>query len=313
MASTFSTNIRLTKQGDGDNPNSWGTVLNTQVVSMIDEAITAYTTVSCSSGNITLTVANGSTDQARSAILEFVGTVSAATNIIIPDKDKFYVINDRTTRENDAVLTLKTNSGSGKIVALTEKTVVFCDGVSVWCLNEAGFNLDTTYARLAVANTFTAINTFTDLSSFTSATSFNTSVSIADLRVTQGYADRVSVSAAEIVNASVTRGIMTQVTLTDAASIAIDLNLGNNFIVTLAGNRAISNPTNPTVGQTGQVYVIQDGTGSRTLTYPSNFRYAGGTSPTLTTDANAVDLLVYNVRSATEIDVVFLADFKASS
>ena len=99
-------------------------------------------------------------------------------------------------------------------------------------------------------------------------------------------------------------------TLTDAASIAVDLNDGNNFIVTLGGNRTLENPSNPTIGQTGQIYVIQDGTGSRTLAYGSYWKFSGGTAPTLTTDANAVDLLVYNVRAADKIDTVFLSDFK---
>ena len=49
MASTYTSNIRLTKQGDGDNPNTWGTVLNDQVISLVDDAIASYTTVSIGS------------------------------------------------------------------------------------------------------------------------------------------------------------------------------------------------------------------------------------------------------------------------
>ena len=45
MASTYTTNLRLTKQGDGDNPNSWGEVLNQQVISLVDDAIAGYTTI----------------------------------------------------------------------------------------------------------------------------------------------------------------------------------------------------------------------------------------------------------------------------
>ena len=49
MASTYTTNIRLTKQGDGDNPNTWGQVLNDGVISLVDDAIAGYTTVSLGS------------------------------------------------------------------------------------------------------------------------------------------------------------------------------------------------------------------------------------------------------------------------
>ena len=42
MASTYTSRIRLVKQGDGDNPNSWGAVLNDGVISLVDDAIAAY-------------------------------------------------------------------------------------------------------------------------------------------------------------------------------------------------------------------------------------------------------------------------------
>ena len=59
MASTYTTNLRLTKQGDGDNPNSWGQILNDGVISLADEAIAGYTTVSIGSAatvNLTATM-----------------------------------------------------------------------------------------------------------------------------------------------------------------------------------------------------------------------------------------------------------------
>jgi hypothetical protein len=96
------------------------------------------------------------------------------------------------------------------------------------------------------------------------------------------------------------------VALTDAATIAVDLSLGNNFSVTLAGNRTLGAPTNQTAGQSGVIVVTQDGTGSRTLAYNSVYKFAGGTAPTLTTTASAVDVLAYYVESATRITVTSL-------
>ncbi len=98
----------------------------------------------------------------------------------------------------------------------------------------------------------------------------------------------------------------TPVALTDAATIAVDLSLGNNFTVTLAGNRTLGAPTNVTAGQSGVIVVTQDGTGSRTLAYNSAYKFAGGTAPTLTTTASAVDVLAYYVESATRITVTSL-------
>jgi hypothetical protein len=100
------------------------------------------------------------------------------------------------------------------------------------------------------------------------------------------------------------------VALTDGATITADFALANNFSVTLGGNRTLANPTNLTVGQSGVIKVTQDGTGSRTLAYGSNWDFAGGTAPTLTTTANAVDILAYYVDDASNITTRFIGDRK---
>jgi len=98
-------------------------------------------------------------------------------------------------------------------------------------------------------------------------------------------------------------------TLTDGANISVDLAASNNFTVTLAGNRTLDNPTNIVAGQSGSIFIVQDGTGSRTLAYGSFYDFAGGSAPTLTTDASAVDRIDYLVRSATSIHCVFTANY----
>ncbi|MFN9961445.1 MAG: hypothetical protein ACK55I_50875 [bacterium] len=57
--------------------------------------------------------------------------------------------------------------------------------------------------------------------------------------------------------------------------------------------------SNPTDGQTINWFITQDATGSRTITYPGSFKWAGGVAGTLSTTANAVDLLVATYRSTT--------------
>lgn len=89
--------------------------------------------------------------------------------------------------------------------------------------------------------------------------------------------------------------------LTDGTTITANFALANNFSVTLGGNRTLANPSNLTAGQSGAIFITQDGTGSRTLAFGSYWDFSGGTAPTLTTTASAVDLLVYTVRSTTSI------------
>jgi hypothetical protein len=98
--------------------------------------------------------------------------------------------------------------------------------------------------------------------------------------------------------------------LTDGATITPDFALANNFSVTLGGNRTLANPTNLTAGQHGVIVITQDGTGSRTLAYGSNFKFPAGTAPTLTTTANAVDVLAYYCESASRITARLIGDTK---
>lgn len=92
-----------------------------------------------------------------------------------------------------------------------------------------------------------------------------------------------------------------QETLADGTTIAVDMGTFLNASVTLGGNRTLGNPTNTKVGQTGYIRIVQDATGSRTLTYSSNWEFGGGVAPVLTTTADAVDILFYQVLSATSI------------
>lgn len=104
------------------------------------------------------------------------------------------------------------------------------------------------------------------------------------------------------------RGAIT--TLTDGATITADFATTNHFQVTLGGNRTLANPSNQTAGQSGAIRIVQDGTGSRTLAYGSNWKFPAGAAPVLTTSANAVDILVYFVESATRITTRLISDVK---
>ena len=104
------------------------------------------------------------------------------------------------------------------------------------------------------------------------------------------------------------RGAITA--LTDGGTITPDFAAANNYSVTLGGNRTLANPTNITAGQSGVIVITQDGTGGRTLAYGSNFKFPGGTAPTLTTTASAVDVLAYYCESTTRITARLIADLK---
>ena len=92
--------------------------------------------------------------------------------------------------------------------------------------------------------------------------------------------------------------------LSDGATITIDMADSNNFSVTLGGNRTFANPSNDTAGQCGSIFITQDGTGSRTASWGSDWDFAGGTAPTLTTTAAAVDRVDYVILDSSNIHAV---------
>ena len=100
------------------------------------------------------------------------------------------------------------------------------------------------------------------------------------------------------------------VALTDGATITPNFSAANYFSLTIGGVRTLANPTNQTAGQSGTIVITQDGTGGRTLAYGSNYKFPGGTVPTLTTTAGAVDTLVYYVESASRITCRLINDVK---
>ena len=290
MASTYTSNIRLELQADGENPNNWGTILNQNVIDLIDEAITSYTTVALTGANVTLTAINGSTDQSRSPFLEFTGGLTEDVNVIIPAVPKSYYINNKATQVSAGTdITVKTASGDGVNIPVGSRIAVICDGVSVFNAitpNSFGFGTaasanigtgntdvpdvsiaDARYSQLAAANTFTSTNSFKQVDS-------------------------------------------PIVTLTDAASVAINFNSGNHFLVSLAGNRTLENPTNGKVGQVGHIYIVQDATGGRTLSYGDMYNFPSGTAPVLTSVSGSVDLLVFSQRATSVLDAVLIKDFK---
>jgi len=84
----------------------------------------------------------------------------------------------------------------------------------------------------------------------------------------------------------------------------LDLDRNANFKLTLNGNITLANPANLTAGTTGSIFVVQDGTGSRTASFGTSWDFIGGTAPTLTTAASSVDRIDYIVLDSTNIHAV---------
>ena len=91
----------------------------------------------------------------------------------------------------------------------------------------------------------------------------------------------------------------------------LDFDTANNFALTLANTASceLQNPSNLTAGQSGSIFIVQDSTGSRLLTFGSSWDFAGGSAPQLSTAGDSVDRIDYIVRSGTSIHAVFTAAY----
>jgi hypothetical protein len=94
-----------------------------------------------------------------------------------------------------------------------------------------------------------------------------------------------------------------EATLTDASTIAWDVSTSSVAKVTLGGNRTLGAATNAQTGQFVSLLIIQDGTGSRTVTFNAAYEFTADTAPTLTTTAAKGDLFVFRYNGAKFLEV----------
>ena len=122
----------------------------------------------------------------------------------------------------------------------------------------------------------------------------------------------ITISTAGLVTVAAASGSISDVSIgaTDTTK-TLDFATSNNFELTLANTSSctIANPTGLAEGQTGSIFLVQDSTGGRILAFGSSWEFAGGSAPTLTTTASAVDRIDFVVRTTTSIHAVFTANY----
>ena len=124
MASTYSPYLRLELIGTGEQTGTWGATTNTNLGTLIDQAVAGTATVDVTAGNVTLTALNGASDQSRQAILKITGTPGAARNVIAPESSKWYLISN----DCGQTITLKGASTTGYAIADGETLLMFWNG-----------------------------------------------------------------------------------------------------------------------------------------------------------------------------------------
>jgi hypothetical protein len=278
-----------------------GYVLNDEVIDLTDFAIAGYTTISLVGGDVSLTANDGAADTARSAMLELTGTLTGDTGVYLPSGiTKSYIVKNNTSGSFNATILIDGGTGTavpqgGSIIVMTDGTTV-TDAVDTTALG----SWNCIYAELWNIRQRTY-----------SGVVCRCLVMLQCLRTQQLPVPRrlhqlrlfrqsqllhlhVVGTGAQAYSSPVSVAVVT-------SAVSLDFATGNNFTTILNGNVSIANPVNPQPGQSGIIYVLQDGAGSRTMSFNANWKFEGGTAPTLSTAADARDALIYNVVSATDI------------
>jgi hypothetical protein len=160
MSSTYSPDLRIELIGPGEQAGTWNTTTNTNLGTLIEDAIAGYISVSITSANQALTASNGVADQSRNATVALTTTTSADFAVYTPPASKQYVIFNTTayvaTVYNSTVLGNTTAAGLGVAVPAGKKVAMFSDGTNFRTVDAASFS-----GVLPVVNGGTGVTTST--------------------------------------------------------------------------------------------------------------------------------------------------------
>jgi hypothetical protein len=158
MPSTYSTSLGLELIGNGEQAGTWGTTTNTNLGTLLEQAIAGVQSITLPGGDYTLTDFNGLPDEARNAVLVFGGLLAAPCNVIAPAVEKVYIVRNFS----NATVTVKASGGNGVAIANAASEVIFCDGTNFFSATQFNYidgNLVVT--GTATANNLVATNNIT--------------------------------------------------------------------------------------------------------------------------------------------------------
>ena len=329
MASTYSSRLKLELMETGANANTWGNNTNTNLQT-VDAFTAGYLSKSVAgSSNVTLTTNNADpTAEASNKVLDLNGTLTGNITVFVPQVENNYIVYNNTS--GSFTLDVAATGGTGVSIDQGTYEVVYCDGTNVLKADLGTTNASQiTSGTLADARLSSNV-VFTNGATFTGNVALNDNVYLnvgtgSDLLIYHDGTNSVindngtgnvnlRVSNTNVVAIASTGIDITGEVLADKAYIAevalvdgatIDWDMADEAVakVTLGGNRTLNAPTNGSTGQFASLLVIQDGTGSRTLTWNAVYEFASDTAPTLTTTGGKGDLFVFRYNGTKWLEV----------
>jgi len=306
MASTFSTDLKIELMATGENSGTWGTKTNTNL-DLVQQAIVGFENIAITSTNTTLLMTDATISPARNAVIKFSGTITANCTVFIASGiEKTYTLENGTS--GAFTLALNQVGGASVIFGATDKTskLVYLNGTDAVDLEIVNLTAPQTLTNKTL--TTPVIAQINDANGNEELKFTATASAVNEITITNaatGSRPDIAVTGGDTnIGLSITTkgtGLVlfndgaynAEATLTDGATITWDVGTSPVAKVTLGGARTISAPTNGATGQFISLAVIQDATGSRTLTWNSVYEFTADTAPTLTTTASKADLFVF--------------------
>lgn len=130
MASTYSTNLKIELIGTGEQSGTWGNTTNTNLGTLIEEAIAGYVTQAVTDGAATvLTIPNGTSSNGRNYVIELTGALTANRTVEVPAVDKPYIFFNNTS--GGFSVTVKVSGQTGVTIANGKKAIVYTNSTDV--------------------------------------------------------------------------------------------------------------------------------------------------------------------------------------
>ena len=273
MAINYTTLLGLAQPVTGTEDGTWGTVVNTEITALVEEAIAGGELIDVSGGNVTLTTTQGAANQARNAILVITGTPGVSRNIVAPSQSKAYIV----INGSDGDVVIKGSATTGATVVSGESAIVAWDGLD--------------FVRLGSPDLVSGPASSTDnaIARFDSTTGKiiqNSGVTIDDSNVMTGG----SISAMNYSGGTIsTSRINPRVVAASGTNGTFTINSDTTDLFTalgLTGSVLFAAPSGtPVNGQKLLIRIRDDNTGTRALTWTTTsggFRVVGTTLPSST-------------------------------
>jgi hypothetical protein len=272
MPTVYTSNLALALPATGELSGTWGSVVNSNITNMLDEAL-GYQIFTATGGSDTLTIPDGTTGVARSIYIQLNGTGGGTVNVPTAKTKMYFVFNNTVS-----AITFKVTGQTGVSIPAAAKIALVSNGTDI-IVAENYLAALTLGAALPVTSGGTGVVTSTGTGSVVLSSS-------------------PALTTPTLTLPTITNYVETPFSANSSTAITLDLTNGTVQIITLTGNCVYTFPT-PVAGKSFTLIHLQDATGSRTVTWPATVDWPSAIAPTLTATALRGDKFVFTAISGT--------------